>query len=112
MRYSDALSWANESSQRIRTYFSSIGADLIRPVAGPAVMAKLAVRVEDRSTAVCAALDELCPAQYTKEMAFQDMGKVATGWTETILVFLFVFANHRKSTKRGRKNALCMRCRV
>jgi len=90
---------------RVQTFVLSISADRIRFVAGPAMMAELALRVDNRGPAFRATIDEFRPTQYTKEMAFQDMGKVTAGWTKAILVSLFVFANHRKYLKKRPKNA-------
>jgi hypothetical protein len=45
----------------MQTFFSSLGTNLICFVARPAMMAKLAVRVNDRGTTFQAAIDELRP---------------------------------------------------
>jgi len=62
-------------------------------------MTELAVRMDDGRSALDATVDELCPTQYTKEMTFQNMGKVAAGRTKAILIFLLVFTGHGKCLK-------------
>lgn len=58
------------------------------------MVTELSLWMEDRRAARCATVDQLRPAQYTKEMAFQDMGKIPAGRAQTILILLCIFAGH------------------
>lgn len=70
------------------------------------MVTELAVRMDDGSATLCTTIDEFCSTQYTKEMAFQDMGKVSAGWAEAVLVFLFVLTRHEKCLEYGPKRSL------
>jgi Holliday junction resolvasome RuvABC endonuclease subunit len=70
------------------------------------MMTELAVRMADVCSALHAAVDELRPTQYTKEMTFQNMRKVTARWAKAILVFLLAFTSHGKCLKYQPKSGV------